>query len=115
MAEWIINLGEAAEYMFDHNIFQENLVGVDFCARMVGETNPGVLELANRTECPHAAELDFCLRRYAATNDEQALQIVRVTLARMKTWLSVRFMPFRIPSISRPPSSSPTSGAVRRR
>ena len=51
LAEWIINLGEAAEYMFDHNIFQENLVGVDFCEKMVGETNPGVLELANRTEC----------------------------------------------------------------
>jgi hydrogenase large subunit len=28
MAEWIVNLGEAAEYMFDHNIFQDNLVGV---------------------------------------------------------------------------------------
>ena len=27
LGEWIINLGEAAEYMFDHNIFQENLVG----------------------------------------------------------------------------------------
>src|ERR1700722_11361842 len=24
MAEWIVNLGEAAEYMFDHNIFQDN-------------------------------------------------------------------------------------------
>ena len=56
LGEWIINLGEAAEYMFDHNIFQENLVGVDFCERMVSETNPGVLELANRTEAPHAAE-----------------------------------------------------------
>ena len=56
LAEWIINLGESAEYMFDHNIFQENLVGVDFCERMVAETNPGVLELANRTESPHAAE-----------------------------------------------------------
>jgi hydrogenase large subunit len=56
LAEWIINLGEAAEYMFDHNIFQENLVGVDFCEKMVGETNPGVLELANRTECPHAGD-----------------------------------------------------------
>ena len=56
LGEWIINLGEAAEYMFDHNIFQENLVGVDFCERMVGETNPGVLELANRTEAPHAAD-----------------------------------------------------------
>jgi len=32
---------------------------------------------------PHAAELDFCLRRYAATRDEHALRIVRVTLARM--------------------------------
>ena len=31
MGEWIVNLGEAAEYMFDHNIFQDNLVGVDFC------------------------------------------------------------------------------------
>ena len=40
MGEWIMNLGEAAEYMFDHNIFQENLVGVDYCERMVRETNP---------------------------------------------------------------------------
>jgi hydrogenase large subunit len=56
LGEWIINLGEAAEYMFDHNIFQENLVGVDYCEKMVSETNPGVLELANRTECPHAEQ-----------------------------------------------------------
>jgi hydrogenase large subunit len=59
LAEWIINLGEAAEFMFDHNIFQENLVGVDYCEKMVAETNPGVLELANRTESPHAAEHGF--------------------------------------------------------
>jgi hydrogenase large subunit len=56
LGEWIINLGEAAEYMFDHNIYQENLVGVDYCERMVAETNPGVLEQANRTESPHAAD-----------------------------------------------------------
>jgi hydrogenase large subunit len=56
LGEWIINLGEAAEYMFDHNIFQENLVLVDFCERMLKETNPGVLEKANRTEAPHAAD-----------------------------------------------------------
>ena len=43
IAEWIVNLGEAAEYMFDHNIFQDNLVGVDFCEQMVKETNPSVL------------------------------------------------------------------------
>ena len=36
-----LNLGESAEYMFDHNIFQENLVGVDYCERMVKETEQG--------------------------------------------------------------------------
>ncbi len=56
LGEWIINLGESAEYMFDHNIFQENLVGVDYCEKMVKETNPGVLELAERTEAPHAGD-----------------------------------------------------------
>jgi hydrogenase large subunit len=56
LGEWIINLGEAAEYMFDHNIFQENLVGVDYCEKMVRETNPGVIDLAGRTEAPHAAD-----------------------------------------------------------
>jgi len=56
MAEWIVNLGEAAEYMFDHNIFQDNLVGVDFCEQMVKETNPGVWEKAKTTEAPHAAD-----------------------------------------------------------
>ncbi|MGD9722001.1 MAG: nickel-dependent hydrogenase large subunit [Pirellulales bacterium] len=53
MAEWIVNLGEAAEYMFDHNIFQDNLVGVDFCEQMVKETNPGVLQKAENTPAPH--------------------------------------------------------------
>ncbi len=56
IAEWIINLGEAAEYMFDHNIFQDNLVGVDFCEKMVKETNPSVWAKAERTNAPHAAE-----------------------------------------------------------
>ena len=54
LGEWIINLGESAEYMFDHNIFQENLVGVDYCERMVRETNPGVLAKAEKTEAAHA-------------------------------------------------------------
>jgi hydrogenase large subunit len=56
IAEWIVNLGEAAEYMFDHNIFQDNLVGVDFCEQMVKETNPSVWEKAKTTEAPHAAD-----------------------------------------------------------
>jgi hydrogenase large subunit len=54
LADWIINLGEAAEYMFDHCLYQDNLVGVDFCERMVKETNPGVLAKAEMTESPHA-------------------------------------------------------------
>ena len=49
LAEWIINLGEAAEYMFDHNLYQDNLVGVDFCEQMVKETNPSVLARAEKT------------------------------------------------------------------
>jgi hydrogenase large subunit len=56
LGEWILNLGEAAEYMFDHAIFQENLVAVDYCEQMVKDTNPGVLELANKTEAPHARD-----------------------------------------------------------
>jgi hydrogenase large subunit len=54
LAEWIVNLGEAAEYMFDHNIFQDNLVGVDFCEQMVRETNPNVWEKAQHTPSPNA-------------------------------------------------------------
>jgi hydrogenase large subunit len=54
MGEVIMNLGEAAEYMFDHNIFQENLVAVDFCEKMVRETNPSVWEKAKQTPAPHA-------------------------------------------------------------
>jgi len=56
---WIINLGEAAEYMFDHNIFQDNLVGVDFCETMVKETNPGVWEKAQPAQAPNADKHGF--------------------------------------------------------
>ena len=52
MAEWIVNLGEAAEYMFDHMIFQDNLVFVDFCEAMVRQTNPSVLARAENTAAP---------------------------------------------------------------
>jgi hydrogenase large subunit len=55
LGEWIINLAEAAEYMFDHNIFQDNLVGVDFCEQMVKETNPTVLARAETTPSPHGS------------------------------------------------------------
>jgi hydrogenase large subunit len=54
LGEWIVNLGEAAEYMFDHTIFQDNLVFVDFCEQMVKETNPSLLAKAEATPAPHA-------------------------------------------------------------
>ncbi|HLV75099.1 hydrogenase large subunit [Actinomadura hallensis] len=59
LAEWILNLGEAAEYMFDHTLFQDNLVFVDFCEAMVKETNPGVLKRARTTDAPNAAVHGF--------------------------------------------------------
>ena len=87
LGEWMVNLGEAAEYMFDHNIFQENLVGVDFCEKMVGETNPGVLEQANRTEAPNAeahgyktvGDIMRALNPFSGEFYREALQVSRYT------------------------------------
>ncbi len=87
MAEWIVNLGEAAEYMFDHNIFQDNLVGVDFCEQMVKETNPSVLDKAERTNSPHAEQHGFrkiadimrALNPFTGEFYREALQMSRLT------------------------------------
>jgi len=54
LADWIVNLGEAAEYLFDHTIFQDNLVFADFCEAMVKQTNPGVLAKAENTPAPQS-------------------------------------------------------------
>ncbi len=87
IAECIVNLGEAAEYMFDHNIFQDNLVGVDFCEQMVKETNPGVWERAKTTEAPHAndhgyrtiAEIMTALNPFSGEFYRETLQVSRYT------------------------------------
>src|SRR2546421_1373590 len=87
LAEWIINLGEAAEYMFDHNLFQDNLVGVDYCEQMVRETNPGVLARAERTAAPHAnlhgyrkiADIMRALNPFTGEFYREALQMSRLT------------------------------------
>jgi hydrogenase large subunit len=87
LGEWIVNLGEAAEYMFDHNIFQENLVGVDFCEKMVAETNPGVLQQAEVTEAPGAAAHGYrtiadimrALNPFSGEFYREALQVSRYT------------------------------------
>ena len=87
LAEWIVNLGEAAEYMFDHNIFQENLVGVDYCERMVKETNPKVLAMAENTRCPNEdahgyktiADIMRALNPFTGEFYREALQVSRWT------------------------------------
>jgi hydrogenase large subunit len=87
LGEWLVNLGEAAEYMFDHNIFQENLVGVDFCERMVAETNPAVLARAENTAAPGVdahgyrtiADIMRALNPFTGEFYREALQVSRST------------------------------------
>jgi hydrogenase large subunit len=87
LGEWIINLGEAAEYMFDHNLYQDNLVGVDFCEQMVRETNPGVWEKAQRKEAPNAklhgyrtiADIMTALNPFSGEFYRETLQMSRLT------------------------------------
>jgi hydrogenase large subunit len=87
MGEWITNLGEAAEYMFDHNLYQDNLVGVDFCEQMVRETNPGVLTKAEQTAAPHSnlhgyktiADIMRALNPFTGSFYLETLQMSRLT------------------------------------
>jgi hydrogenase large subunit len=87
LGEWIINLGEAAEYMFDHNIYQDNLVGVDYCEQMVKDTNPDVWEKAQRKEAPNArlhgyrtiGEIMTALNPFTGEFYREALQMSRLT------------------------------------
>jgi hydrogenase large subunit len=87
LAEWIMNLGEAAEFMFDHCIFQDNLVFVDFCEQMVKETNPGLLARAETTEAPHAsihgyktiADIMRAFNPFTGELYREALQMSRLT------------------------------------
>ena len=87
LAEWIVNLCEAAEYMFDHNIFQDNLVGVDFCEQMVKETNPTVWTKAEKTTAPNSnlhgyrtiADIMKALNPFTGAFYREALQMSRMT------------------------------------
>jgi hydrogenase large subunit len=73
--------------MFDHNLFQDNLVGVDFCERMVRETNPSVLAKAENTPAPHAAlhglktiaDIMRALNPFQGSFYLEALQMSRLT------------------------------------
>jgi hydrogenase large subunit len=87
LADWIINLGEAAEFMFDHNLFQDNLVGVDFCEQMVKETNPSVWAKAQKAEAPNGhvhrfrtiADMMKALNPFSGEFYREALNMSRLT------------------------------------
>src|ERR687895_213313 len=87
LGEWIMNLGEAAEFMFDHTIYQDNLLFVDYCEQMVRETNPSWLERAETTEAPNAnihgfntiADLMRSLNPFTGKTYVEALQMSRIT------------------------------------
>jgi hydrogenase large subunit len=87
LGEWIMNLGEAAEFMFDHTIYQDNLLFVDYCEQMVRETNPSWLERAETTEAPNAnihgfrtiADLMRSLNPFTGQTYVEALQMSRIT------------------------------------
>jgi hydrogenase large subunit len=87
LGEWIMNLGEAAEFMFDHTIYQDNLLFVDYCEQMVRETNPSWLERADSTEAPNAnihgfntiADIMRSLNPFTGKTYVEALQMSRIT------------------------------------
>ncbi len=89
VGDWIMNCGEAAEFMFDHCIYQENLVGVDFCEKMIRETNPGVWEKAEKTPARNAdahgyrtiGDIMKSLNPFEGAFYRQALQMSRLTRA----------------------------------
>ncbi|MGW1162342.1 nickel-dependent hydrogenase large subunit [Streptomyces sp. NPDC002513] len=87
LADTIVNLGEAAEYIFDHTIFQDNLVFVDFCEAMVKSTNPSVLARAERTEARNGrihgyrtiADIMRAFNPFEGEVYKEALKISRIT------------------------------------
>jgi hydrogenase large subunit len=87
LGEWIMNLGEAAEFMFDHTIYQDNLLFVDYCEQMVRETNPSWLERAESAEAPNAnihgfrtiADIMRSLNPFSGATYVEALQMSRIT------------------------------------
>ena len=86
LGEWIVNLGEAAEYIFDHIIFQDNLVFVDFCEQMVKETNPSVLDegredrraRGERPRLPTIADIMRSFNPFTGETYSEALHMSRI-------------------------------------
>jgi hydrogenase large subunit len=87
LGEYCLNLGEAADYMFDHAIFNDNMANVDFCEEMVKQTNPSLLEKANNTTSPHSdiheyrtiGDIMRSLNPFTGQMYKQSLEMSRLT------------------------------------
>jgi hydrogenase large subunit len=81
------NLAEAADYMFDHAIFNDCMANVDFCEQMVKETNPSLLQTAESTAAPHSdihgyktvADIMRALNPFTGDFYLETLQVARYT------------------------------------
>ena len=87
LGEYCLNLGEAADYMFDHAIYNDNMCNVDYCEEMVKQTNPSVLEKANNTKAPNSdihgyrtiGDIMRTLNPFTGKYYKESLEIARLT------------------------------------
>ena len=87
LGDYVLNLGESADYMFDHAIYNDNMCNVDYCGKMVQETNPSVYEKAKHTNAPNGgihgyktiADIMDSLNPFTGKCYMESLQISRLT------------------------------------
>ena len=87
LGDYLINMGESADYMFDHAIFNDNMCNIDFCAQMVKETNPHLYTKAQKASAPHAdihgyktiGEIMDALNPFTGKLYMQSLEMSRLT------------------------------------
>ena len=79
--------GGAADYMFDHAIYNDCMCNVDFCEQMVKDTNPSLLAKAEKTPSPHGdihgyktiADIMRALNPFTGEFYLETLQVARYT------------------------------------
>ncbi len=87
LGDLAFNLAEAADYMFDHAIFNDCMCNVDFCEQMVAETNPTLLAKAEQELAPNAdihgfrtiADIMRSLNPFTGEFYLETLQVARYT------------------------------------
>ena len=87
LGDYMINMGESADYMFDHAIYNDNMCNVDFCGQMVKETNPAVYQKAQSTQAPHGslhgyktiADIMDSLNPFSGKGYMESLEMSRLT------------------------------------